>query len=44
LDDLEGSLCTQFQNACAMLLLFISFQFHIQSAFSRQATVGLPVL
>ena len=35
LDDLEGSLSALFQNTCAMLLLFICFQFHIQSAFSR---------
>jgi len=40
LDDLEGSLCILFQNTCAMVLLFIYFQFHIQSAFSRQMTAG----
>jgi len=39
LDDLEGSLCTLFQNTCAMVLLF-----HIQSAFSRQMNAGVPVL
>jgi len=33
LDDLEGSLCTLFQNT--MVLLLIYFLFHIQSAFSR---------
>jgi len=32
-DDLEGSLCTLFQNT--MVLLFIYFLFHILSAFSR---------
>ena len=41
LDELEGSLCTLFQNTCAMVLLFIYFQFHIQSAFSRQMTAGI---
>jgi len=39
-DDIERSLFTLFQNVCAMALLFIYFQFHIQSAFSRQMTAG----
>jgi len=40
LDDFEGSLCTLFQNTFAMVLLFIYFQFHIQSDFSPQMTAG----
>jgi len=34
LDDLEGSLCTLFQNIAE------NFYFHIQHAFSRQMTAG----
>ena len=40
LDYLQGSLCTLFQNTCAIASLFICFSLHIHSAFSRQMTVG----